>query len=71
MAVKGPSGGNRVGWADEAKAAAQALLVGVASAAYVATGDVQRAANTIASKYPSAHAREVEAEIARHLRNRG
>jgi len=53
------------------KEAAKALIVAAGLAVNVAQADVQKAADTIAKKYGEARSREIEAEIARHLRNRG
>jgi hypothetical protein len=53
------------------KAAVKALIVAAGLATSVAHADVQRAADTIARQYGQSSSREIEAEIARHLRNRG
>ncbi|RDI68300.1 hypothetical protein [Nocardia pseudobrasiliensis] len=53
------------------KEAARALVIAAGMATNVAHADIARAAQDIAKHYPKAHARQVEAEIARHLRNRG
>ncbi|WP_454197751.1 hypothetical protein [Nocardia sp. Marseille-Q1738] len=53
------------------KEAAKSLLIAAGLAANVAQADIAQAARDIAKNYPRAHAQQVEAEIARHLRNRG
>jgi hypothetical protein len=53
------------------KEAAKALLVAAGLAVNVAQADIQRAAATIARQYGVSSSREIEAEIARHLRNQG
>ncbi|MEU7143427.1 hypothetical protein ABZ942_28565 [Nocardia sp. NPDC046473] len=53
------------------KEAARALLIAAGMAANVAQADISGAARDIAKNYPRAQAQQVEAEIARHLRNRG
>lgn len=55
-------------WQQQAKAYAQSLAIGVGSSVTFATGNIEQAAKDIAKRYPGAHAREVEAEIRRHIR---
>jgi len=47
------------------------LIVAAGLATNVAQADVARAASTLAEKYGEASSREVAAEIARRLRNKG
>jgi hypothetical protein len=53
------------------KEAAKALVATVGIAANVAQADIQSAAASIARQYGVSSSREIEAEIARHLRNQG
>mgnify|MGYP006921778058 CR=1 FL=1 len=50
---------------------AKALAFAAGMAVNVAQANIQQAAATLAQQYGVASSREVEAEIARHLRNRG
>ena len=50
---------------------ARALVFAAGMATNVATADIQSAAASLARKYGEASSREIEAEIARHLRNQG
>jgi hypothetical protein len=45
------------------------LATGLASS--VAQADITRTASTLAKEYGQSSSREIEAEIARHLRNKG
>lgn len=51
--------------------AVKGLIIAAGVAANVAQADVRSAASTLANQYGVAHHREIEAEIARRLRNRG
>lgn len=53
------------------KEAAKALLVSAGMAINVAQADIQRAAADMARQYGISSSREIEAEIALHLRNKG
>lgn len=53
------------------KEAAKALVFAAGLAAHVAQVDIQRAAYDIAKKYGETRSREIEADIARHIRNQG
>lgn len=53
------------------KEAVKALIVAAGLAVNVANADIQQAAASIARQYGSTNARQIEAEIARHLRNMG
>ncbi len=50
---------------------AKALIFAAGLAANVAQADIQSAAASLARQYGVASSREVEAQIARHIRNRG
>lgn len=47
------------------------LIFAAGMAANVAQADVSKAAASLAMQYGESSSREIEAEIARHLRNRG
>jgi len=49
----------------------KALILAAGLAANVAQADITSAASTLAREYGKASSREIESEIARHLRNRG
>lgn len=51
--------------------AAKALIMAAGLAMNVAQADIRSTAATIAREYGIANSRQVEAEIARHIRNRG
>lgn len=51
--------------------AVKGLILAAGVAANVGQADIRSAASTLARQYGVAHHRQVEAEIARHLRNRG
>lgn len=53
------------------KEVVKALILAAGLASNVATADVRSAADTLARQYGKAYHREIEAEIARHLRNKG
>lgn len=53
------------------KEAVKALIFSAGLATNVAQADISQAARSLAKQYGVASSREVEAEIARHLRNRG
>lgn len=50
---------------------AKALILAAGMTHAVAQADIQKAAGTLARQYGTAQSREIEAEIARHIRNRG
>lgn len=49
----------------------KALIFAVGLASSVVQADISKAAGSLARQYGEASSREIEAEIARHLRNRG
>jgi hypothetical protein len=53
------------------KEAVKGLILAAGLATNVAQADIQSAAAKIAEKYGEARSSQIEAEIARHLRNRG
>lgn len=57
-------------WQEQAKAAAQALIVAAGTAHNVATADIAGAAKdlSVAKNYPSATTRQIEQEIKKHIR---
>jgi hypothetical protein len=53
------------------KEAVQGLIVVAGLATSVAQANISQAASTLAKEYGVSSSREIEAEIARHLRNKG
>jgi hypothetical protein len=53
------------------KEAVKGLVVAAGMAASVNQADIAKAAEPIVRNYPTASLQQVEAEIARHLRNQG
>ncbi len=51
--------------------AVKGLIFAAGLAVNVAQADITQTAKDLAKEYPATSAREVEAEIARHLRNKG